>query len=177
MTNHHDQTDRSAPLICLLLHENEPGRASATYPLIQQQLPDTRLFIWSRTEPDSELLELLNRSDFTPCLIFPTDRPETQARAISVLPADGRRPLLIIPDGTWKEVRKIVRKSPYLDNLPVFGLTPQQTTRYRLRRNPDAEHICTSEVVAELFRSYDAACSEKLEQALEQFQTDYYSQE
>lgn len=169
-----NSADSSTPLICLLLHENEPGRRSATFPLIRALLPQTRIFTWQRTAVDPALLELLQSDDYSPCLIFPSDRPETRSRAVPEIPVQGRRPLLVIPDGTWKEVRKIVRKSPYLDPLPVFSLTPQQTTRYRLRRNPDAAHICTSEVVAALMQPFDRLISQQLDDALEQFQIEYY---
>lgn len=173
MTGDKPVAGRSLPLICLLLHENEPYRPSATHPLIKDCLPETLIVLWQRCTPDPRLLSLLTDPAYAPCLIFPADRPETSARQISRL-AEDRRPLLIIPDGTWKEVRKIVRKSPYLAQLPVFSLHPEKATRYQLRRNPDAGHICTSEVVAQLIAPYNAALSEQLEHALEDFQTAYY---
>ena len=40
------------------------------------------------------------------------------------------------------------RKSPYLNNLPVLSLQPEQLSRYRLRRSTRNEHLCTAEVAA-----------------------------
>ncbi|MCY1179356.1 DTW domain protein [compost metagenome] len=40
------------------------------------------------------------------------------------------------------------RKSPYLDRFPVLSLTPEQISRYRLRRRKNEEHLCTAEVGA-----------------------------
>lgn len=60
----------------------------------------------------------------------------------------GKRPLFVLLDGTWSEARKMFRKSPYLDRLPVLSLQPEQLSRYRLRRSSRDEHLCTSEVAA-----------------------------
>jgi hypothetical protein len=40
------------------------------------------------------------------------------------------------------------RKSPYLDQLPVLSLAPEQVSRYRLRRSRRDDHFCTCEVAA-----------------------------
>jgi DTW domain-containing protein YfiP len=59
-----------------------------------------------------------------------------------------KRPLFVLLDATWPEARKMFRKSPYLDHLPVLSLQPDQLSRYRLRRSRRDNHICTSEVAA-----------------------------
>ena len=46
------------------------------------------------------------------------------------------------------EARRMFRKSPYLDTLPVLSLRPEQSSRYRLRQSADAAHLCTLEVAA-----------------------------
>ena len=59
-----------------------------------------------------------------------------------------RRPLFVLLDATWPEARKIFRKSPYLDKLPVLSLASEQISRYKLRRSRRDDHFCTSEVGA-----------------------------
>ncbi|WP_432472451.1 tRNA-uridine aminocarboxypropyltransferase [Amphritea sp. HPY] len=143
----------SEALFCLLLHEKEWQRETNTGHLIKALLPQTRLFTWQRNQPDPELIALLQNPDFDPYLIFPADRPELSHRAVSTVSKGNKRPLFLILDGTWKEARKIVRKSPYLDPLPLLSLTPQNLSRYSLRRNPDASHLCTAEIAIELLAS------------------------
>jgi DTW domain-containing protein YfiP len=63
-------------------------------------------------------------------------------------PTQAPRPLFILLDGTWDEARKMFRKSPYLNHLPVLSLQPEQTSRYRLRRAQRSNHLCTAEVAA-----------------------------
>ena len=59
-----------------------------------------------------------------------------------------KRPLFVLLDATWPEARKMFRKSPYLDHLPVLSLQPDQLSRYRLRRSTRDDHFCTAEVAA-----------------------------
>ena len=72
----------------------------------------------------------------------------------ALLPADAtdgapaRRPLFVLLGATWPEARKMFRKSPYLDKLPVLSLQSEQLSRYRLRRSQRDAHFCTSEVGA-----------------------------
>ena len=59
-----------------------------------------------------------------------------------------QRPLFVLLDATWPEARKMFRKSPYLDKLPVLSLASEQISRYQLRRSRRDDHFCTSEVGA-----------------------------
>lgn len=70
----------------------------------------------------------------------------------------GKRPLFVLLDATWTEARKMFRKSPYLDALPVLSLTPAQLSRYRLRRSTRGEHLCTAEVAA-MCLNWRATCA------------------
>lgn len=159
----------------LLLHENEPQRPSNTSRLISRLFPDTLSYVWSRTGFPAELSALIGDSRYQPWLLFPADRPELIPRARSWEPQTERTPLIIVPDGTWKEVRKIVRKSPVLDDLPLLSFNPARRSRYRLRRNPDADHLCTAETVAELLRmTGDDSASEALDGLLERFLHHYH---
>ncbi|MGB0466494.1 MAG: tRNA-uridine aminocarboxypropyltransferase [Pontibacterium sp.] len=161
------------PLSCqvvLLLHENEPLRPSNTSRLIQQLLPETLAFIWQRKEAPQALVDMIQSEDYQPWLLFPADRPDLQTRARDYRPQAGKTPLIIVPDGTWKEVRKIVRKSPWLASVPLLAIEPKAPSRYTLRRNPDADHLCTAETVAEVFRDLnEPVAAEKLAQQLDRF--------
>ena len=163
--------------LVLLLHENEPIRPSNTSRLIQQLLPHaTHRFIWQRAEPPQALLDMLNSEQYQPWLLFPADRPDLQPRLKTYQRGSGKIPLIVVPDGTWKEVRKIVRKSPWLNDLPLLAFNPDRRTRYTLRRNPDDDHLCTAETVAEVLRLADAnEAAEELDQLLDRFLLHYHA--
>lgn len=139
--------------IALLLHENEPDRPTSTSKIIQKSLPNCQSYIWQRKAPPTILIERIQDPDVDCWLLFPADRPELLPRK-KQFPntASNKRTLVIVPDGTWKEVRKIIRKSPWLDKLPLLAFDPQTPSRYDLRRNPDADHLCTAETVIELLK-------------------------
>jgi DTW domain-containing protein YfiP len=54
---------------------------------------------------------------------------------------------LVVPDGTWAETRRLVRRSAALQALPKVRLDAQQTL-YALRRNLEPGLLCTLEAVA-----------------------------
>ena len=55
----------------LLLHRQEIFKPSNTGRLIADLIEDCHGYIWSRTEPEPELLTLLQASDRQPVLVFP----------------------------------------------------------------------------------------------------------
>lgn len=134
--------------ICLLMHDVEPMKPSNTGWLIADILDDTHAFMWSRVSVDEQLLALLADPQWQPYLVFPGEFVETQRVTEQVAPAAGKRPLFILLDATWTEARKMFRKSPYLAQLPVLSLAPEQLSRYTLRRSKRDDHFCTAEVAA-----------------------------
>jgi DTW domain-containing protein YfiP len=72
--------------------------------------------------------------------------PERVVTGVQRVP--GKRPLFVLLDATWPEARKMFRKSPYLNHLPVLSLASEQISRYKLRRSRRDDHFCTSEVAA-----------------------------
>ena len=136
--------------ICLIVGDIEPLKPSNTGWLIADVVQDTSAFGWSRTEANAELIHLLTDPQWQPCVVFPGEyaTPERVVEAPAPVAA-GKRPLFVLLDGTWSEARKMFRKSPYLDHLPVLSLLPEQLSTYRLRRSTRDDHLCTSEVAAE----------------------------
>ena len=173
--------------MCLLMAEHETLKPSNTGWLIADVVPETYAFGWARTTVDPALLALLADPQWQPYVVFPGEfvAPE---RVVSQLlsettrqepkltneKASSKRPLFILLDATWPEARKIFKKSPYLNTFPVLSLTPDQLSRYRLRRSRRDDHLCTSEVAALcLALAGDEVASQVLEAYLDVF-TDHY---
>jgi DTW domain-containing protein YfiP len=148
--------------VCLLMADIEPLKPSNTGWLVADVVAETFAFGWARTEVDPALLALLANPQWQPYVVFPGEfvAPERVVTDM-LLPAtsagadasahdgqDGKRPLFVLLDATWPEARKMFRKSPYLNHLPVLSLKPEQLSRYRLRRSNREDHFCTSEVAA-----------------------------
>jgi DTW domain-containing protein YfiP len=138
--------------VCLLMADIEPLKPSNTGWLIADVVPDTFAFGWARTETDPALLALLADPQWQPYVVFPGEFVPPQ-RVVHTVAQEAQshgteRPLFILLDATWAEARKMFRKSPYLDALPVLSLEPAQISRYQLRRSRRDDHFCTSEVAA-----------------------------
>jgi len=169
--------------LCLIMAEFEPLKPSNTGWLIADVVPDTVAFSWSRMAVDPALLDLLADPQWQPYLVFPGEfaAPERVVTELLPAPADAgpalqRRPLFVLLDGTWSEARKIFRKSPYLNALPVLSLRPDQLSRYRLRRSTHEHHFCTSEVAALcLAMAGDLLAAQTLEAYLDVFSCRYLS--
>jgi DTW domain-containing protein YfiP len=167
--------------MCLIMAEHETLKPSNTGWLIADLVPDTMAFGWARTEVDPALTALLADPQWQPYVVFPgefvaPERVITQLlpAAVAVAGGNNKRPLFILLDATWQEARKIFRKSPYLNHLPVLSLTPEQLSRYRLRRSQRDFHLCTSEVAALcLALAGDDLAAQSLEAYLDVF-TDHY---
>jgi len=139
---------------CLLMADVEPLKPSNTGWLIADVVADTFAFGWARTATDSALVALLGDPQWQPVVVFPGEYVAPQRRVHAVEPQPcglgetAKRPLFILLDATWPEARKMFRKSPCLDHLPVLGLQPDQLSQYQLRRSRRDDHFCTSEVAA-----------------------------
>jgi DTW domain-containing protein YfiP len=134
--------------MCLLMHDVEALKPSNTGWLIADVVADTSAFGWSRVTVDPGLPALLQDPQWQPYLVFPGEYVAAERVVSEVMPAAGKRPLFVLLDATWSEARKMFRKSPYLDSLPVLSLQAEQLSRYKLRRSKRDDHFCTAEVAA-----------------------------
>ncbi|OPX54205.1 conserved hypothetical protein [Oceanospirillum multiglobuliferum] len=140
----------------LIMHTDEIYKPTNTGRLLADCLPSTQVSYWYRTEPDPKLLALLADERYQPFIIFPDDMEDYAHRVVQFDPvmaqAPEKIPVFLILDGTWRQARRIFRKSPYLDNLPVLPLKTDRLTRYALRTPASEQHLCTVEVGIELLK-------------------------
>ncbi|TMO22277.1 DTW domain-containing protein [Pseudoalteromonas sp. S4741] len=160
--------------VCLLMYHNESFKPSNTGRLIAEIVPDNHAFRWDRTSPEPALLALLNNDKYQPFVIFPAEDVETDRVVTQVETHAGKQPLFIFLDGTWREAKKMIRKSPYLDNLPVLSITAEKLSDYRLRVAPHAHQLGTAEVaIMVLALAGEVDASTKLEQHFIKFRDAY----
>ncbi|WP_068547125.1 tRNA-uridine aminocarboxypropyltransferase [Thalassotalea crassostreae] len=141
----------------LLMFDDEVLKPSNTGRLIADVIPDTHAFIWQRTQVSEQLQLLLEDEKYQPYIIFPeqyampgqvvfTDKPQGGD--------DGKTPLFIVIDATWRQAKKIFRKSPYLHHLPLLSFTnngqgeSSEDSRYHVRKTVKEGHLATAEVAS-----------------------------
>ncbi len=135
----------------LLLSENEVMKPSNTGRLIADTIKDTHVFQWNRTEPDEEILALLSGQYYQPIVVFPDEYVDDKSRLVEQLPEndESAKPFLFIfIDGSWREARKIFRRSDYLQNLPVLSINPERVSEYVMRKSDNEQHLSTAEVAS-----------------------------
>lgn len=131
----------------LLMYDDEILKPSNTGRLIADLIPDTFAFIWSRTQPDPQLLALLADPQWQPIVIFPEEY-STPERILSKYKSEkgSKRPLFILLDASWAQAKKMFRKSPYLDSFPVLSFSPESISNYLLRKAVKSNQLATAEV-------------------------------
>lgn len=158
----------------LLMYDTEVLKPSNTGRLIADIIPDTYAFLWSRTEPNEALSELLSDTQWQPVVVFPHEyADETRKAFINEIPALSEyrntvssvktketsiKPLFILLDGSWREAKKMFRKSPYLDEFPVVSFTPpvQEETEIGqyIRASAKGNQLATAEVASAMLSIY-----------------------
>ncbi|MDP4128402.1 MAG: DTW domain-containing protein, partial [Bacillota bacterium] len=126
-------------------------RPSSTGRLLKLINPNsTEIFLWERTNPSLKLLEnIMNYQDRT-YVVFPAESEELVDKATNEI-KEGEVAFILI-DGTWKEARKIFRKSEYLRDLPLFSIKPDYESNFSLRRGREEGTLCTIEAAMETLK-------------------------
>ncbi len=125
--------------IVVVMHTTEAARPSNTGRLLPALLSDA--FIVTRRGLDAA------PAPFPDCpgpvaVLF----PDADARPLHLLDPPPRT--LLVPDGNWRQARRITRREPALAAAPRVCLPSGGPPLARLRDHPDAERLATVEAVA-----------------------------
>ncbi|EKT59449.1 tRNA-uridine aminocarboxypropyltransferase [Providencia sneebia] len=157
------QSSHASSQFCLIMFDGEVFKPSNTGKLIADILPDTLAFQWSRTNPEEQLLSALKDTTRQPYLIFPESYAQEGRTVVNQPILNDKPALFILLDGTWPEARKMFRKSPYLDDIPILSINTKARTDYLLRTPSREDQHCTAEVAATVLElAGDIPASEQL---------------
>ncbi len=132
----------------ILYSENEVLKPSNTGRLIADICEDTYAFQWHRTDRPGELESLFKSDKYQPVLIFPENyllesNSVIQPQKIANL---DKTPLFIFLDASWREARRIYRKSEYLQNIPCISISEKSISDYVMRKAIHEQQLATCEV-------------------------------
>lgn len=166
---------KAAAVFWLLTHNDEYYKPTNTGRLIIDSIQDSRVFKWSRTDPDPDFMNALSDQAYAPCIVFPSGDSH-QERMVESTAFAGKTPAFIILDGTWRQARRMFRLSRYLDHLPVIEPSSGAVSRYQLRQSAEEHHLCTAEVAAAILREVDDYNSaDVLDAYFDLFNAEYYA--
>lgn len=141
------RTVASNSAFLLLMYDDEILKPSNTGRLIADLIPDTYAFIWSRTQPEPQLLQLLQDPQWQPIIVFPEEYTTAQRVMRETQQIDKQKtPLFILFDGSWAQAKKMFRKSPYLNRFPILSFAPESISRYLIRKAVKDNQLATAEV-------------------------------
>ncbi|WP_159972169.1 tRNA-uridine aminocarboxypropyltransferase [Pseudomonas sp. 8Z] len=138
--------------VLILQHPSETAHALNTARLAALGLRNAELQIG---EVFDQLSQWLALPGYRACLLFPGD----EAIALQPCQADELPLLLVVPDGTWRKARKLLHLNPLLAALPRVSLSAAPTSRYRLRKAPEAGALSTIEAVVSALETVEAPAS------------------
>ena len=140
--------------VLLLQHPSEVSHALNTARLAALGLTHAQLRVG---EVFDDLDQLINQPGYQARLLFPGE--DTQVLTAYEL-ADKSLPLLlVVPDGTWRKVRKLLHLNPMLAQLPRVTLPQGAVSRYRLRKAPGPGALSTLEAIVQALEILEAPTS------------------
>lgn len=157
----------------ILSSEKEIIRASNTARVLKLiNKESTEIYIWERKNEPKELIEKIESNKYDIYLLFPTDE-RTKERKVTFKKGE-KIPAFIIIDGTWKEAKKIFRKSSYLENLNIIEITSADNSNFILRRGVEPGNLCTIESAIEMLNiNNEHKLAKRVHEAFELFQYSY----
>lgn len=139
-------TMKVATQLVVVAHRYEMRKPTSTGRLAVLCLEGARLCLRGRHgAPDDEVTFDANR---TPLYLFPCPDavPLDQWQAAR----SGAAPpvTLIVPDGTWRQTKRVRRRVPGLAGVQAVSLPEPQPSSYRLRHAHSADRLATLEAIA-----------------------------
>ena len=129
----------------VLMHWREQKLITNTATLASLALPNSEIHLRGQKGNPLEV-EALIPPGSSPALLYPTeDALELNEGVAQSLP----RPLtLIVPDGSWRQARKVSFREKAFKDIPKLKLPPGPPSTYRLRHSLFAENLSTFEAIA-----------------------------
>lgn len=123
--------------VVVITHAHEITRPSNTARFATRMLARSSLHVHGSADGISAAWGV-DRAN--PLVLHPDGRPLTAA--------DASRSCLIVPDGTWRHVRRMLKRIPVLATGDTVRVAAPDYTELTVRREPRAGHTSTLEAIA-----------------------------
>jgi DTW domain-containing protein len=132
--------------LILVIHREEERKPTNTGGLAARALIDASVVVTgdrARALPDTWFAP-----DEQPVLLFPAE----DARPIDEVVTGEHRPVLVVPDGTWRQAQKMGTRIEALRGVPRVSLPAGAPTTYQLRKETKDAGLATLEAIARALR-------------------------
>lgn len=134
-----------ATRVVLVAHKREVRKPTNTGRLAMLALNDCELHVRGHRDQPVDLSGVLVPGRRT-WLLFPSKDAVVLSRRL--VESDVRPITLLVPDGTWGQARRAVRREPVLAGAPTVTLAANRPSRYRLRREVLPGGLATAEAIS-----------------------------
>jgi len=135
--------------IALVIHHRELSRSSNTGLLALQSLVNSEVRIRGESREALDLGDLLS-SRYRTLLFYPSADALELTRELAC--QDSRPIQLIVPDGTWRQARKIHSRHPELKDVPRVKISTPNRGTFQLRSQSRPERMATLQAIASALR-------------------------
>ena len=144
------------------MHCSETHKTTSTAHLLSLLVPKSEIHVIGQLEKRHDLTQMIEPGTI-PLVLFPEpSAPLLDQRFVESLPMPVT---LIVPDGTWRQARKLTHKLSEFRGIRRVQLAAGAPSRYLLRRNQSKGGVCTLEAIA---RALGVLDGNEVQEALEQ---------
>jgi DTW domain-containing protein YfiP len=134
--------------LVILQHQDEAKNSIATARMAHLSITNSRLIIGNAFDGDARVDRLLARPGARNVMLYPRADAEPLDSVLETSLAPDAEPLVLwVIDAKWSHVPKMLRFSPNVRALPATAFVPSRTSRFRIRRQPDAKCLSTIEAI------------------------------
>ncbi len=146
--------------VLMLMHVREVTLPTNTARLAVRALPDSEIRLRGGLD------QRLNTDGFAlperqSLLLYPSDEAQ-ELNAETLARFNGKPITLIVPDGSWRQARKVAVREPSLHGIPQVKLPAGPPSRYRLRKEPNEQSVSTFEAIARALGVIEGAYAQRL---------------
>ena len=134
-----------ATKICLVIHHRELTRSSNTGLLAVRALVNSEVRVRGAGRDSLDLKNLLT-PQYRTFLLYPSPDAVELTKALAV--QDARPIQLIVPDGTWRQARKLHSRHAELRNVARVKLSVPSDSTYQLRAQSQPGRMATLQAIA-----------------------------
>jgi DTW domain-containing protein len=132
--------------VCLVIHHRELSRSSNTGLLALRALVNSEMRIRGEGREALDLKDLITLQ-YRTFLFYPSG---DAAELDEALVMQERTPIqLLVPDGTWRQARKIHSRHPELRDLPRVKISAPNNSTFQLRAQTRPERMATLQAIAQ----------------------------
>ena len=136
--------------VVLVTHVREMGKPTNTGRLALACIEGARLL--ERGRRDGALTAIPCEPGSQPLLLYPGPGAVPLDEWKAAQPPDADRVTLVVPDGTWRQTKRVRYRIPGLEKAPAVRLPAELSSRYRLRQTDSSQRLATLEAIAYALR-------------------------